>query len=35
MLTAKGEVKFLPWGKVGSLQWDVMEFAEMMDSNGL
>ena len=27
--------KDFPWGKAGSLQWDVMEFAEMMDSNGL
>jgi hypothetical protein len=25
--------KDFPWGKAGSLQWDVMEFAEMM--NGL
>ena len=29
--TADG--KDFPWGKAGSLQWDVMEFAEMMKSN--
>ena len=29
--TANG--KDFPWGKAGSLQWDVMEFAEMMKSN--
>lgn len=23
--------KDFPWGRVASLQWDVMEFAEMMD----
>ena len=25
--------KDFPWGKAGSLQWDVMEFAEMMNEN--
>ena len=25
--------KDFPWGKADSFQWDVMEFAEMMDSN--
>ena len=25
--------KDFPWGKAGSLQWDVMEFAEMMREN--
>ena len=29
--TADG--KDFPWGKAGSLEWDVMEFAEMMKSN--
>jgi hypothetical protein len=26
--------KDFPWGKAGSFQWDVMEFAELMGSNG-
>jgi hypothetical protein len=27
--------KDFPWGRANRFEWDVMEFAEMMDSNGL